>query len=104
MPPTPSQRGATGGGVRATSEVFSFRVGGDIAEQPCTSVDECVALIPGESADLVACVYGLCRRRCASDMDCPGAGRGCDVTTTLSPPDGGMVDNDIPRGGFCGPR
>ena len=92
------------GGVRATSEVFSFRVGDDIAEQPCTSVAQCIALIPGESSDLVACVYGLCRRRCASDMDCPGAGRGCNVATTLDPPDGGMVDNDIPRGGFCGPR
>jgi hypothetical protein len=92
------------GGVRATSDVFSFRVGPDVAEETCTNVGECVARVPGESADLVACVYGRCRRRCASDLDCPGAGRRCDVATTLEPPAGGTVDREIPHGAFCAQR
>lgn len=92
------------GGVRATSDVFSFRVGPDVAEEPCGNVEECVARVPGESADLVACVYGQCRRRCASDLDCPGAGRRCAVEATLGPPDGGVVDRTIARGAYCATR
>lgn len=91
------------GAVRAASDVFTFRVGPDVAEEPCANVSQCIERIPGEPADLIACVYGRCRRRCASDVDCPGARRRCAVSQTLSPPDGGAPE-ELPRGAFCATR
>ncbi len=90
------------GAVRAASDAFTFRVGGDVAEQECRVVDQCTALIPGETADRVACVYGRCKRRCASDLDCPGARRRCATDVTVPSPGGNAPM--LPRGAYCADR
>ncbi|MFO0604882.1 MAG: hypothetical protein U0324_17000 [Polyangiales bacterium] len=90
------------GAVRAASDTFTFRVGGDVAEQMCNDVSQCTALIPGETADRVACVYGRCLRRCASDLDCPGARRRCATDITITPPGGNATP--LPRGAYCADR
>ncbi|MFO0604881.1 MAG: hypothetical protein U0324_16995 [Polyangiales bacterium] len=88
------------GAVRAASDTFTFRVGGDVAEQMCNDVSQCTALIPGETADRVACVYGRCLRRCASDLDCPGARRRCATDVTLAPPPNRAAER-LPSGAYC---
>lgn len=84
-----------GGSVVATSDVLPFRVGADAAAVRCGTVDDCTRQIPGELPDNVACITGLCRRRCASDLDCPGVGGHCDLTGTVS----GV--SSVRRGAFC---
>ena len=64
--------------LQAASDAVSFRVGEDFSARPCEAVADCLALVPGETADRVLCLRGQCRRRCASALDCPGAGRRCD--------------------------
>ncbi len=83
------------GVVVAASDVLSFRVGRDFASVACATVDDCTRLIPGELPDTVGCVEGACRRRCASDFDCPGVGGRCELTVTVSA--------DARRGAFCTP-
>jgi hypothetical protein len=83
------------GSVVSTSNVLPFRVGSDTAAVACASVDDCTRLIPGELPDTVSCIASRCRRRCASDLDCPGAGVRCEFETTIASPGG------IRRGAFC---
>ena len=83
------------GAVIATSDVLPFRVGADSVAVSCGTVDDCTRQIPGELPDTVACISGRCRRRCASDLDCPGAGARCDLASTVP----GV--RDIRRGAFC---
>lgn len=85
------------GRVVAASDVVSFRVGPDFVSVPCTTVETCTRALPGEAADTVACVGGRCRRRCASDIDCPGQGARCEFTMTVT----ATADENIPRGAFC---
>ncbi len=84
------------GTVVATSDVLSFTVGALADGGACVLVDQCVAQMPGELPDTVACIQGQCRRRCASDLDCPGLGARCDLQTTV------RTELSTPRrGGYC---
>ncbi len=82
------------GAVLATSSVLPFRVGGDFASVSCASVDDCTRLIPGELPDTVSCIASRCRRRCASDLDCPGVGSLCEF-------DAVVPGSGVRRGAFC---
>jgi len=86
--------------VRASSDAVTFRVGDDILDRPCSNVSQCIALIPGETSDRVACVYGRCKRRCASDLDCPGARQRCALDVTLEA-SSDASSTSIPRGAYC---
>lgn len=85
------------GRVVAASDVVGFRVGPDFVSVPCASVETCTAALPGEVADTVACVGGRCRRRCASDVDCPGQGARCEFAERVTASNG----ENVPRGAFC---
>lgn len=86
------------GRVVATSDVLSFLVGDDVPSITCSDVETCTRALPaGEASDAVACVGGRCRRRCASDVDCPGAGGRCAFEETVS----ATGRASIPRGAFC---
>ena len=87
-----------GGAVVAASDVVSFRVGNEFPSVTCASVDACTAAIAGELPDTVACVEGMCRQRCASDLDCPGVGTRCQLGTALLPLD---YDGALRHGAFC---
>ncbi len=82
------------GTVLATSSVLPFRVGGDFASVSCGSVDDCTRLIPGELPDTVSCIASRCRRRCASDLDCPGVGSVCELDAVIP-------GSAVRRGAFC---
>ncbi|MFO0646185.1 MAG: hypothetical protein U0326_08095 [Polyangiales bacterium] len=82
------------GVVLATSDVLPFRVGADFSSVACASVDDCTRMIPGELPDTVACIANRCRRRCASDLDCPGVGSRCDL-------DAIVPGSGVRRGAFC---
>lgn len=87
-----------GGVVAAASDVVSFRVGNVFPTVACGSVDACTAAIAGELPDTVACVEGQCRQRCASDLDCPGAGTRCQLGTAVLPIDQERTQR---HGAFC---
>jgi hypothetical protein len=86
------------GVVTLASDVLSFRVGSGGPQVSCARVDDCVRQIVGELPDTVACIAGTCRRRCASNFDCPGSPNTCDFVTTLVPT---VVSERPPRGGYC---
>jgi hypothetical protein len=91
--------GIRGGVVSIASDVLSFRVGAGGPRVSCRDVNQCVTGIVGELPDTVACIGGMCRRRCASNFDCPGLPGRCDMTSTLVATD---VDaSRPPRGGYC---
>jgi hypothetical protein len=78
------------GEVVASSVAQTFRVGLAVPDlRRCTTVSDCFE----SSADalLFDCITGLCKRRCASDLDCE-TGR---CALEAPPPSGGR------RGAFC---
>lgn len=85
------------GAVIVTSDVLPFRVGNDFTSIACADVNTCTRMIPGELPDTVACIAGRCRRRCASDLDCPGVAVRCEFETLVE-------GNNVRRGAYCSVR
>lgn len=78
------------GEVVASSVAQTFRVGLPVPDlRTCASASDCFE--SAADAQLYDCLSGMCRRRCASDIDCD-TGR-CD--TEAMPPAGGR------RGAYC---